>query len=182
MSEWSDDDLLDSIPPGECQCGCGREIAIIGAFGRRIHFAPGHRMPIRRRKYWKADPDTGCWIWIGPPDSHGYGYVKMPDDYRKPAHRHVYETLVGPVDDGLVLDHLCRNRICVNPEHLEPVTHRENVLRGVGASARNAAKTHCVHGHPYTPENTYINFRGSRECRICRATRAARYAKKGRKS
>ena len=87
------------------------------------------------------------------------------------AHKVVWERLRGPVPDGLVLDHLCRNRACVNPDHLEPVTQRVNSLRGVGAAAQQARKTHCKYGHEYTSENTqlYINQHGnvSRQCKVC---------------
>lgn len=85
------------------------------------------------------------------------------------AHRWAYEHFVGPIADGLVLDHLCRNTSCVNPRHLEPVTQQENVLRGSAPAAINAAKSHCVNGHEFTAENTYLRPNGWRICRICRA-------------
>ena len=125
-----------------------------------------------------------CWIWTAGLHFRGYGEV-WDESLRdgKLAHRYVYERLVGPVPDGLVLDHLCRNRRCVNPEHLEPVTHRENILRGTGQSARNAAKTECVHGHPLSGANLYVMpSTGHRYCRVCRnakkrAQRARRRAR-----
>jgi hypothetical protein len=79
----------------------------------------------------------------------------------------VYELLVGPVGADLTLDHLCRNRACVNPDHLEPVTIAVNVLRGESPPARNARKTHCPQGHEYTPDNTYYNQKGWRACATC---------------
>lgn len=85
------------------------------------------------------------------------------------SHRFAYELLVGPVPEGMQLDHLCRNRWCCNPEHLELVTPRENTLRGVGPSAVNAVKTHCKNGHEFTPENTRVDQRtGERGCWTCR--------------
>lgn len=84
------------------------------------------------------------------------------------AHKWAYESIVGPVPEGMELDHLCRNRACVNPAHLEAVSRRVNQLRGLSISAKNARKTHCVHGHPLTGENVY-EWRGSRYCRACRA-------------
>lgn len=103
-----------------------------------------------------------CWPWRGP-IFKGYGRFKG-----KGAHRIAYRLLKGEIPDGLTLDHLCRNRACCNPAHLEPVTNRVNVLRGVGPSAENSRKTHCANGHPFNDENTMIrsDSRG-RECREC---------------
>ncbi|TDD77726.1 HNH endonuclease [Actinomadura rubrisoli] len=107
----------------------------------------------------------------------------MPDGERKNVvvHRFVYESLVGPIPEGLVLDHLCRVRACCNPAHLEPVTDRVNILRGASITAANARKTHCDHGHEFTSQNTY-RHRGRRLCRACNRDAVARYAavRKGR--
>ena len=115
--------------------------------------------------------DTGCWMWTGARTQGkrrpSYGVVKLPTG-RTGAHRAVYAEVMGPIPKGLELDHLCRVPLCVNPAHLEPVTHRENILRGKTVPARNAAKTHCPQGHEYTPENTYVNpIEGYRQCRTC---------------
>lgn len=106
-----------------------------------------------------SDPE-GCWEWTGCLVG-GYGQVHWQRKKRK-APRVVYELLVEPIPDGLTIDHLCRNRKCVRPEHLEPVTMRENLRR------RSAAVTHCPKGHEYTPENTYVCKRGYRSCKTCK--------------
>lgn len=109
---------------------------------------------------------SGCWEWQGNTDEDGYGQVFWEGkSYR--AHRFSYETYVGPIPDGLVLDHLCRNHGCVNPEHVEPVTQRVNVMRGEGIAQANAVKTRCINGHEFTAENTNITPQGWRDCRTC---------------
>lgn len=116
-----------------------------------------------------ARPELGqCWLWKGNPSQTGYGYFWYAKKKRL-AHRFVYEWLVGPIPDGLVIDHLCRRRICVNPAHLETVTDRVNILRGEGPPARNVLKNICGHGHPLDDENTYWYPNGERGCRTCRA-------------
>lgn len=135
---------------------------------------PGLHAPadVRLRRNVVVD-DHGCWLWQGYKLPNGYGWFD-----RAYAHRAAYELLVGPIPEGLVIDHLCRNRACVNPDHLEAVTQRTNVLRGTGHSAVNANKTHCIHGHEYTPDNTVID-NGCRRCRTCRneSARRRRHAK-----
>jgi hypothetical protein len=109
---------------------------------------------------------SGCWGWEAAKDTTGYG--RFWDGSRVvPAHRVSYELFVGPITEGLHIDHLCRNRGCVNPSHLEPVTQRENMMRGVSPAAAANRRTSCVHGHEYTAENTYL-WRGSRHCMTCR--------------
>lgn len=123
---------------------------------------------------------NGCWIWTGAKWGHGYGQISEQCDGKRVlrvAHRVAYEILIGAVPAGLVLDHLCRVRSCVNPAHLQPVTPAENTRRGAGASTINAKKTHCPQGHPYSAENTlYYAPKGAprRYCRTCK--RAARVA------
>lgn len=121
-------------------------------------------LPGRRSRSWVRG--DGCWQWMGWTMKNGYGQATM-GARKQLAHRAFYETFVGPIPSGLTLDHLCRHRYCTNPKHLEPVTNRENVLRGTGFSAQHAAKTHCPKGHPYNEANTYW-YGGSRQCRTCR--------------
>jgi hypothetical protein len=116
-------------------------------------------------------PD-GCWQWIGFIDTAGYARLARPGKSNRAA-RAAWELLVGPIPDGLTIDHLCRNRGCVNPEHLEPVTMGENTYRGTSFAAINRMKTSCPHGHPYDQENTYITA-GRRRCRACIREQARR--------
>jgi hypothetical protein len=118
---------------------------------------------------------SGCWEWTGSRMA-GYGqFGTRTAGCRRglttAAHRIAYELVVGQVRDGLELDHVCRNRACCNPAHLEPVTHRENVLRGVSPMALNARKEACPRGHAYAPANTYVTKAGKRQCRACHADR-----------
>lgn len=119
------------------------------------------------------EPNSGCWLWLGTANSQGYGTLQ-DDGLTIRAHRVVYEAEVGPIPEGLVIDHLCRNRICVNPSHLEPVTFKENVLRGISPPANNARKTHCPRGHALSEPNVNRR-RGYRACVECeRVQNAAR--------
>lgn len=110
---------------------------------------------------------TGCWVWLGARAGGGYPVVSLYDR-NKAAHRVSYEHFVGPVPEGLQLDHLCRVRACVNPTHVEPVTPRVNTLRGETPAAKNLAKTHCPLGHPYNGVNLYVAPSGERQCNECR--------------
>lgn len=111
-----------------------------------------------------------CWLWTASPSRYVHNRYIFVWVSGTPivAHRLAYQWLVGPIPEGLELDHLCRVRQCVNPRHLEPVTHRENTLRGTAPTAVNARKTHCLHGHPFDEKNTCWRPNGSRQCRACR--------------
>jgi hypothetical protein len=116
---------------------------------------------------------NGCWLWIGGLDRKGYGKFHVTKKREARAHRWCFEYVLGSIPEGLDLDHTCRNRRCVNPSHLEPVTRRVNLLRGETIPAAHARKTHCPQGHAYSPENTYL-YRGMRQCVACRKTRDQR--------
>jgi hypothetical protein len=119
-------------------------------------------------RFWSkvegADSPDECWVWMANAP-HGYGQFWL-DGGQRYAHRLAYEYVIGPIPEGMELDHRCRNKLCVNPAHLDAVTHGENMWRGVRAKA-----THCKHGHEYTPENTYMGPRKNgqtfRVCRTC---------------
>ncbi len=128
-------------------------------------------------RFWskiEINQETECWEWIGAHQARGYGMFNVSYIKTKRAHRIAYEHYIGPIPDGLEIDHLCRNHCCVNPEHLEPVTHLENTQRGIAGevtTARQRSKTHCPYGHEYTMDNIYWED-GKRHCRSCQLTRS----------
>ena len=126
--------------------------------------------------------EAGCWLWPGAatrPGPDGYGMIRVGGKLGKTllTHRVAYEILVGPIPEGLDLDHLCRVRRCCNPAHLEPVSRSENALRGAAHGTygkAERAKTQCPQGHPYAGANLYVNpTTGKRKCRECQGNRAA---------
>jgi hypothetical protein len=124
----------------------------------------------------QIDEESGCWNWTGHVNYAGYGFFRTDGQTRGPAHRRGWELLRGPLSPDQHLDHLCRNRRCVNPSHLEPVSCGENVRRGI----RGALTTHCPLGHPYDEQNTRVDRRGRRACRECqRASFRAWYHERG---
>lgn len=165
---------------GEITCkieGCGRPVQVKKHGWCYTHYKrwQRHSDPITPSRYDKdaitrffERVDVGdCWTWTAS-KSNGYGYFCPPGSRQAMgAHLWLYRELVGPVAPGHELDHLCRNRACVNPDHLEPVTKRENGLRGYSPAAINARKTRCPKGHEYTDANTKRGVRGARVCRTC---------------
>ena len=141
-------------------------------------------MSLKQRLMSKIVVDGECWMFTGSISPNGYGKIRAPNaagrQCTRNAHRVSYEIHVGPVPDGLELDHLCRRRACCNPAHLEPVTRRENTLRGNAPDAVrsvNGSKTMCKHGHPFSGENLVLRKGGGRKCReCCRAEKRRRRA------
>lgn len=169
-------------PRGKRQCKqCRREA------GKRHRDNPNgsYRKKHKKKLSWPESfwnkvekQENGCWIWRGYINVEGYGKAAN----NKMAHRVAYQLVIGNIPEGLEIDHLCRNRRCVNPAHLEPVTHTENVKRGdysnvdrelLGRLQRE--KTHCPKGHPYTGNNLRINYAGRRVCRECERIKNRQY-------
>jgi hypothetical protein len=158
---------------------CNRHYCQWRAYGDPTIYLRSRRNTPSDERFWeRVDAEGDCWIWTGRINADGYG--QFDDSGTRSAHRWAYEYLVGEVPDGLQLDHLCRVRDCVNPDHLEPVTPAENSRRGV-AGALNRVKTACPQGHPYDDANTAIR-RGKRNCRECgrRACRDYYYSRRQR--
>lgn len=135
--------------------------------------------PLADRFWEKVEKTDGCWFWRGTKSwgasRQDYGVIGLGrkgegQDY---AHRVAYALAKGPIPDGYYIDHLCRNTLCVRPDHLEAVTPRENVLRGDTIAARHAARTHCPQGHPYEPPHLWVDKHGYRHCRTCTTKRSA---------
>ncbi len=115
------------------------------------------------KRFWAkvTITENGCWEWTGATNGNGYGHIRF-DGRMQYVHRLIYQHCSEPIPSGLTIDHLCRTRSCVNLQHLEPVTGRENMRRGL-----RAQQTHCIHGHEFNKANTYIASNGTRHCRIC---------------
>lgn len=153
-----------------CACGCGEPLPNVRRPKPGRRFIRGHQWRARHAVDYIVDPVSGCWVWQRCGNGRGYGFV-FRGGIRSYAHRAFYEDANGPIPDDLVIDHLCRNPSCVNPDHLEAVTFQENMRRGVFPSRRGAKQTPrelCKKGlHRFTPENTIIEPDGGRKCREC---------------
>lgn len=166
------------IPYGHCHCGCGQKTNLARATvprdgwvkGEPLRYVMNHH---RRRPQEYVVEDHGyltpCWIWTGTIED-GYGRITQ-QGFRR-AHVLYYVKAKGPVPEGLEIDHLCRNRACVNPDHLEAVPRQVNVQRGYKARGK---PTHCKHGHEFTPRNTIVSVEGWWRCRICDNANQRRY-------
>ena len=172
-----------------CECGCGQPAPIATrnlyragyAKGEPMRFCHGHNkkpvVPLSVRFMNFVRPEGECWLWgwFGAQKEDGYGSILADGRLANRAYRVAYELFIGAIPDGLELDHLCRNPACVNPMHLEPVTHTENMRRGAWAAA-----SHCRNGHPYDAKNTFVRADGVRRCRKCANARVARYQRRRR--
>jgi hypothetical protein len=153
--------------------------------------------PVRERfmSHVQEDLESGCWLWTGARIWSGYGLFTVGKGQLRRVHRLAYEWFIGPIPDGLDVEHACHtrdetcrgrgqscpHRACVNPTHLEAITHHENLLRGDTIPARHAAKTHCPQGHPYAGSNLYITPRGGRACKTCQRANNKIYKQRERK-
>lgn len=146
-------------------------------------FANRYKMPAKERFETHIKKlDDGCWMWTGKINKNtGYGqHGVYKNAIRKDylAHRYSYELYIGKMPNGFCIDHLCRNRWCVNPDHLEPTTLKENVLRGIGVCAINHQKIHCIHGHLLSGKNLYITPDNRRQCKVCNYNRTIKHLRR----
>jgi HNH endonuclease len=144
-------------------------LADLKAAGLTVVEEPGSKT-LLERLFAKFTVSDGCWEWTAA-KTNGYGRIGRGrrGDGHVYAHRAIYEILVGPIPDGLVIDHLCRNRSCVNPDHMEIVTHKENIRRGFAPSAISVRNSVCQKGHPLSGSNLYVQpSNGKRKCKTCR--------------
>jgi hypothetical protein len=172
--------LVGPIPPGyevdhtysNRACGRPSHLAIIT---KRVTLQRGVGASARRRFFAKLEVggEGGCWVWCGCTTREGYGQFRFAGQ-TVCAHRFAFGLLRGPIPVDREIDHLCRNRACVNPAHLEVVTQRENNRRSLSPAGRNGRKTHCARGHPFDAANTSPVRGGKRACRACARERERR--------
>lgn len=162
----------------DCECGCGYPAPIARSSdssrgyvrGESIRFIKGHNAKFwmgtasAEERFWaKVNKTATCWLWTASLNRNGYGRFSVTRRKSVGAHRFAYESTNGPISEDLVLDHLCRVRHCVRPDHLEPVTTTENIRRSKPSIVLNI----CKRGHEFTPENTRVTKVGYRQCRTC---------------
>lgn len=153
---------------------------------------PKPPLSLAERLHRRIEVIGGCHLWTGKLNAYGYGMITISGGKKRQRRVHIvaYETLIGPVPEGLVLDHTCHlnngscaggvtclHRRCINPDHMMPRTIAENVMRGVGLMAKQARQTHCKRGHPLSGDNLY-EWKGTRLCRTCRALNYANWQKR----
>jgi len=160
-----------SFDPGRCLRGCSR---LPGSSVRSNHMLDLFAQNRQGNSIAdQIDASGDCWEWTGAVSASGYGN-KWFDGTWQGVHVLVWESLVGPIPDGMEIDHLCLNTVCCNPDHLEPVTHVENVRRRTWFPESN--KTRCPQGHPYAGDNLYVDpKKGGRHCRACIRAASSRY-------
>jgi len=182
--EWSQFAYID--PRGKRQCRECRRLAALRFRAVSPRYLDLHKRQLQwPDRFWALVRKTnGCWLWQGRVNADGYGIYSG-----KSAHRLAFALLGGDIPDGTEIDHLCRTRNCVNPKHMEAVTHLENVRRAdfssrpeTVLSLRQRAKTHCPQGHPYAGENLRVNASGGRVCRECERAKSRRYKQSKRGS
>jgi hypothetical protein len=152
--------------------------------GYRVSWREQRMVEFEGQFWMKVEKTPECWLWNGAIKPNGYGRFSPKQDFDVYAHRFAYELLKGPIPEGKEIDHLCRNRRCVNPEHLEAVTHAVNLFRGNTINRKAAQTTHCPKGHPLIEGNlvlSHLYSRGKRECRTCEIERQRRKYDKIRK-
>jgi hypothetical protein len=167
----------------ECECGCGQEAKPGRRFIRWHNFPRANTIEDVLKQILICKPTalpTGCWEWQGRRQQGGYGLTGF-QGRNQPVHCVMYQHFIGLIPAGMEVDHLCRNRRCCRPDHLEAVTHRENLLRGDTFAARHAQLTHCPRGHEYDAANTRV-YKGMRLCRACRRVDPAARKPVGRPS
>lgn len=152
---------MSESDPWLCACGCGQRTST-----KATEYVRGHRPPPDPvTAFWaKVLRTDGCWIWQGNVGDHHYGRFWNPEAQRNILAHRFSLSLVEPLVEGLEVDHLCRNTLCVRPDHLEQITQDENKRRAMKA---RPAVTSCRRGHEYDESNTYVNPKGYRECRTC---------------
>lgn len=181
--------FIDRINERKERAEVKRQEKVRAALEKKRHtpewFSQHHMDKILNRRV--IDPNTGCWNIPYAINPGGYSQWRSPSRasiQEAFTHRFTYRFLKGPIPDGLHIDHLCRNRACANPDHMEPVTCAVNVLRGEGLCAQNARRSHCSNGHEFTPENTQMVLRSNgkqyRRCATCRKEYLVRDQKRKR--